>query len=405
MKNIAVLGAGASGISAAIEAMKTAEMLGENISVTVFEHLNKPLKKILATGNGRCNFCNTDLSYSHYYGDSEFIKAVLSSKYNNTVDFFETLGLLTYTESGRIYPRSEQASSVRDALLKKCELLNIKISTDFSGEIEDGDNQTFIVDGKTFAALIVATGGKSGVSQGSDGSGYPIFKKYSHKITSLSPALSGLLINEKGFKDLKGLRIKGNLSLYSNGKLLKEEFGEIQFTEQGISGIPVLNASHLYSDKPEIFAVIDLCYEYSFKELKTHILKMKRENELLRTEELLSGLIPQKLAYFVMKKVGIPESTILKNLSDDRISSLCNLLKSMSFKISGIRGFSHSQVTSGGLSSIDFDVNTLMSKKRSGLFGAGEILNVNGECGGYNLHFAWTSGRLAGASAVEFLKG
>ncbi|MBR3809758.1 MAG: aminoacetone oxidase family FAD-binding enzyme [Clostridia bacterium] len=401
--DLAIIGGGASGLSAAIEAKRESKKAGIDLNVTVFEHLNKPAKKILATGNGRCNFCNTDLNESHYFGDNDFIKDVLSSKYNDSIGFFKSMGILPYFENGRVYPRSEQATSIRDALLKTCEILNINFLTECDIEKIEVDNNKFIILDNNYDSVIIATGGNSQKSQGSDGSGYKLLKALGHKITDISPALTALTINEKSFKDLKGLRVKGNCALYSGRKLLKEEYGEIQFTENAISGIPVLNISQFANGKKNLNVLIDVCNEFSVNDLTKHFKECRYKSPTFRTEEILSGIIPQKLAYFVMKKSGIKENTLASKLTEKNIESLVLTLKQLEFKIDGVRDFDYSQVTKGGASSSDFDTKSLISKKQDGLFACGEILNVNGDCGGYNLHFAWTSGRLAGASAVKYL--
>ena len=401
---LAIIGAGASGLSCAIEAKRQSKKSGLDLNITVFEHLNKPCKKILATGNGRCNFCNTEINENNYYGDSDFINNVLKCEFNDTLGFFKSLGVLPYIENNRVYPRSEQASSIRDALIKTCEILNIRIITEAKIIDLKCKNNEFIINNTNFNAVIVATGGKSQEVQGSDGSGFTFFKKFDHKITEPSPALSALLVSpDKSFKELKGLRIKGNACLYSGRKLIKEEFGEIQFTENSISGIPVLNLSHLVNNKKNTSLIIDTCYEITEKELKKHFIESRYKSPLLRTEEVLTGIIPQKLTYLIMKRSDVEMNTPAGKLTDKNIDNIILHLKQLEFKISGVRGFEFSQVTAGGLNSSDFNTKTLMSKKQNGLFASGEILNVNGDCGGYNLHFAWTSGRLAGASAVKYI--
>ena len=401
--SLAIIGGGASGLAAAIEAKRESKKVGLQLSITVFEHLNKPAKKLLATGNGRCNFCNTDLSESHYFGDNALIKDVLSSEYNNSVKFFKSMGILPCFENGRIYPRSEQATSIRDALIKTCEILNVKFTTECNINKITFKNNKFVVYENEFDVVIIATGGNSQKSQGSDGSGYKYLKDFGHKITDIYPALTALTVNDKSFKDLKGLRVKGNCALYSGRKLLKEEYGEIQFTENAISGIPVLNISHFASDKKNLFVFLDICNEFTTDYLTKHFSECRYKSPALRTEEILSGIIPQKLSYFVMKRAEIKENTPISKLTDKNIDSIVSILKQLEIKIDGVRDFSYSQVTKGGASSNDFHTKTLMSEKQDGLFACGEILNVNGDCGGYNLHFAWTSGRLAGASAVKYL--
>ncbi len=402
-KRIAIIGGGASGLASAIEAKRQAKKLNIDLNVTVFEHLPKCAKKILATGNGRCNFCNTDVNEKKYNGDNDIIKSVLESDFSDTLSFFKSSGILPYFEDGRVYPRSEQATAIRDALIKTCEILNInfKVETEVN-EIKCLNNK-FLINNDDFDAVIVATGGTSQKSQGSDGSGYKLLKDFGHKITDITPALTAITIEEKGFKDLKGLRVNGNFSLYNGRKFLKEEAGEIQFTETALSGIPVLNLSYLVKNNKNFTAVIDFCNEFSFNELEKHFKDTKCKMPYFRTEEILSGLIPQKLSYFIMKRAGIKENTLFGKLSEKDIKQLVLNLKEAEFKVTGTRDFDYSQVTCGGADGSDFNTKTLMSKKQNGLFACGEILNVNGDCGGYNLHFAFTSGRLAGASAVKYL--
>ena len=402
-KIIAIIGGGASGLAAAIEAKRQAKKLNLDLSITVFEHLQKCAKKILATGNGRCNFCNTEVNEKNYNGDKDIIDNVLDSKFSDTLSFFKSFGILPYFEDGRVYPRSEQATSIRDALIKTCEILNINLKTETEiNEIKVTDNK-YVINNEDFDSVIIATGGNSQKSQGSDGSGYKLLKDLGHKITDISPALTAITVEEKGFKDLKGLRVKGNFSLYNGRKFLKEENGEIQFTENAFSGIPVLNLSYLVKNSKNIVAVIDFCNEFSYDDLEKHFSESRYKTPYFRTEEILSGLIPQKLSYFIMKRAGIKENTLFGKLSEKEIKQLILNLKQAEFKVSGTRDFDYSQVTCGGADGSNFDAKTLMSKKRSGLFACGELLNVNGDCGGYNLHFAFTSGRLAGASAVRFL--
>ena len=402
-KRIAIIGGGASGLAAAIEAKRQAKKLNLDLSVTVFEHLQKCAKKILATGNGRCNFCNTEINENNYNGDKDIIKNVLESQFSDTLSFFKSFGILPYFEDGRVYPRSEQATAIRDALIKTCEILNINFKTETKvNEVKNTGNK-FIINNEEFDAVIIATGGNSQKSQGSDGSGYKLLKDLGHKITDISPALTAITVEEKGFKDLKGLRVKGNFSLYNGRKLLKDETGEIQFTETAFSGIPVLNLSYLVKSSKNLVAVIDFCNEFSFDDLEKHFIESRYKTPYFRTEEILSGLIPQKLSYFIMKRTGIKENTLFGKLSEKDIKQLVLNLKQAEFKVSGTRDFDYSQVTCGGADGNDFDAKTLMSKKQKGLFACGELLDVNGDCGGYNLHFAFTSGRLAGASIIKYL--
>ena len=182
---LAVIGGGASGLASSIEAKRQAKKLNIDLSVTVFEHLPKCAKKILATGNGRCNFCNEKISEKNYNGDKEIIKSVLGSDFSDTLNFFKSFGILPYFENGRVYPRSEQAASIRDALIKTCEILNVELKTEIDvNEVKNIDNK-FIINSEEFDAVILATGGKSQKAQGSDGSGYKSLKPFSSTITAV----------------------------------------------------------------------------------------------------------------------------------------------------------------------------------------------------------------------------
>lgn len=398
-KKLAVIGGGASGVCAAIEA----KYCDESIDVTIFERLPKVLKKILATGNGRCNFTNENLSPAHFYGDPLFLRKVLTSSYADTENYFRSLGLLSYTEDGRIYPRSQQASSLRDLLVAKLNDLSVNIRTDCAVTEFKKNEKGFIINGEFFDAVIVSGGGKASPVQGSDGSCYKMLKEAGHTLTPLYPALCGLTTGDKGLNPLKGVRAEGKAVLYCGSSILGEESGEIQFTDKGISGIPVMNLSHLCKSNKSLSLVIDFCEEISLNELREHINLVKSAAPDRECEMVLSGLVNTKLGFVVMNKVGIPPHTKIKDLKRNQIDILADTLKNFDISVNGTRGFDSAQITCGGINTGEITPDNMMSKLVNGLFICGEILDIHGDCGGYNLHLAWTTGRIAGNGAAEYI--
>ncbi len=398
-KKLAVIGGGASGVCAAIEA----KYRDESIDVTVFERLPKVLKKILATGNGRCNFTNENLSPVHFHGDTLFLRKVLTSSYADSENYFRSLGLLSYNEDGRIYPRSQQASSLRDILVEKLTDLSVTIKTDCPiTELKKLKNG-FSVNGEYFDAVVVSGGGKASPVQGSDGSCYKLLQNMGHSTTLLHPALCGLTTKDKSLNSLKGVRAEGKASLYTDNKLLGEESGEIQFTDKGISGIPVMNLSHLCKDYKNLYLSIDFCEEISETELFEHINSIKASSPQRECENALSGILNAKLGFAVMNKADVKPHTKIQDLNRNQIQKLCETIKNFCVNINGTRGFDNAQVTCGGIKTDEVNPLNMMSEIIPGLFICGEILDIHGDCGGYNLHLAWTTGRIAGNSAAEYI--
>lgn len=399
-KKIAVIGGGASGIVAAIEAKKAFEQA----DVTIFEKLPKLCKKILVTGNGRCNFTNEDLSPHHFYGSYDFLRKILISVFSDSENYFRSLGVLSYHEDSRIYPRAQQSAVIREALVKHTESLNINIKTDTQVTSLKATSNGFLVNGELYNAVIVSTGGKAAAVHGSDGSIFPVIKALNHTLTPLYPALCGLKTEGTELNVLKGVRAEAKAALYCGSKLLAEEAGEVQFTDKGISGIPVMNLSHLCKDNKELTIRLDLCPEICEAELREHISEATRSLHEAELETALSGIVNTKLAYAVMSKAKIKQGTQLCKLSTSQISTIISILKCFVIKITGTKGFDNAQITCGGISTNEINPETMMSKIHNGLFFCGEILDIHGDCGGYNLHLAWTTGRIAGTSAAEYIR-
>lgn len=399
-KRLAIVGGGASGLAAAIEA----SIENPHINITVYDRMPKAGKKLLATGNGRCNFSNEDLSPAHFHGDSDFLNRILTSPFADDENFFRDSGVLTYHEDGRIYPKSQQASSIREALIERAEEAGVFFALDTHVTSIGVSGDGFLIHRNYFDAVIVCGGGKSSPAQGSDGSAYGLTKKFGHTLTPLYPALCGLTSSQKGLDKLKGVRCECNAALYCDGRYQAEESGEVQFTDKGISGIPVMNLSHLCGDKKDIKLVLDLCNEISKEELTAHLKTARRNSRNKETEAVLNGIVNNKLGYAVMEKAGIRPHTLISDLSPRELNALTDTLKAFEIAVNGNRGFDNSQVTCGGIKTAEVDPETMMSRLTDGLFFCGEILDIHGDCGGYNLHLAWTTGRIAGSSAAKFIE-
>ncbi len=399
-KKLAIIGGGASGLCAAIEA----RFENPNIDITIFEKMNKPCKKILATGNGRCNFSNKDLSPVHFYGDKGFLRDLLTSPFADSEGFFRSLGVLPHEEDERLYPRSQQASTIKDALVNKAISDGVIIKTDCAvSEIKKNKN-SFFINGEEFDAVIICGGGKASSVHGSDGSCYKLLTDFGHTLTPLYPALCGLTVSDKDLNLLKGVRAESEARLYSGNTLLGSEEGEIQFNDKVISGIPIMNLSHLCENKKNLLVSLDLCPEIDEKELLEHIKASVNNSKDIEFEVVLNGIVNLKLGYALMNRCFIKPKTICGNISNQQIKNVVAMLKAFEININSTKGFDSAQVTKGGIKADEFSSKIMMSKIVDGVFACGEILDIHGDCGGYNLHLAWTTGRIAGSAAGSFLK-
>ena len=398
-KKLAIIGGGASGLCAAIEA----KYFDNSIDVIVFERMPKAGKKILATGNGRCNFANENLSPKHFYGDTLFLRRILTSAFADTENFFRTLGVLSYHEDGRIYPRSQQAATIQQTLIDALETAKVKTRLEAAVTSLKKSGNGFVVNGEYFDAVIVSGGGKASPVHGSDGSAYSLLEKMGHTKTDLYPALCGLTYKDKKLNMLKGVRAECKATLSSDGSLLGEESGEIQFTEKAISGIPVMNLSHLVKRSKQLTLTLDLCEDFSYNELYEHIENAKGNTPEKELENVLSGIVNSKLGFAIIDTADIKPHTLIKSITRNNIKKLCDILKGFEIEITGTRDFSNAQITCGGIKTEEVNPETMMSKITDGLFICGEILDIHGDCGGYNLHLAWTTGRIAGCSAAQYL--
>jgi len=398
MKNrfdIAVIGGGASGLCAAIQAKRN----NKNLSVVIFEHLNRVGKKILATGNGRCNLTNLDAE-NHNYHNKDFCDKIFKKfGVDYTLKFFKSIGLYTTSDSeNRVYPRSNTATSVLDCLRFEAENVGVEIICDTHIESVKKSNKTFLINNTYFAdKIILATGGKASPSQGSDGSGYPILKSLGINVIAPKPSLTALKTETNIPKQLKGIRAQVRLSVLKNNKGIFSTFGEILFADYGVSGIAAMEAGSYINDEKSYILSIDFLPEFSPEKLT----KIISKSSAVTTENCLIGLLPKKLGQIICKKT---DSDCLNKkpctLSEKTLRNLIKNIKDFQLKIVGTRGFENAQVTRGGADVSEFK-NTLESKSVPGLYCVGELLDIDGGCGGFNLQWAWSSGLAAGYFASE----
>ncbi len=402
---LAIIGGGASGLAAAIEATRQNTAL----DVVILEKLDRVGKKILATGNGRCNYTNIKADTNNYHGmDKNFVTYVLKEfTVDNTVNFFNQLGVFPKEEeNGKLYPFSLQASSVLDALRYESDRLNIEIINNFYITDIQFNKKLFKLTSKNNKIVlankvIVAGGGCASKSLGSDGSCFELLKSFGHTITPLSPALVQLKTNTEQTKALKGIKIYGNMTVIENNTAILSEYGEILFTDYGVSGPPVFQISAKTAFKRNLKLSIDFMPEYNPKEIYD-ILKCRKEClSHMTMENFFSGLLNKRLGNIICRRSGIEKLSFkVSDLTTDILWAMVSGIKEFSLDVTGDNGFNNAQVTAGGVLTNEFDNTTLESKIVKGLYACGEVMDIYGDCGGYNLQWAWSSGRLAGKSAA-----
>lgn len=404
---VAVIGGGASGMCAAIELMNNVTDKTD-IEVAVLEKMTRVGKKLLVTGNGRCNITNMNAARQGYRGDISFAQTALSRfTPESNIEFFNSLGLYTRTEEdGRVYPLSNQASSVLDALRFECERLGVKFVCDYRAvhikEAVTAFSRKIVVNNRDrFDYVIVAAGGKAAKIHGTDGDSYDLLKMLGHTVTPPAPALVSLNCTDFT-KSLKGIRSVCGAELVIDGKAEYKSFGEVQFTDYGLSGIPIMQLSRFVSMSPSnnIWIYLDLTPDFSKEKLYEYLIS-RREKDAGLCENMLSGIINKQLCITIMKECGIPVNGRVNKLGNENLNALCEKLKCWSIKIKNSRSFDFAQVTAGGVKCSEFDPETMESKFVRGVYCCGEALDVDGDCGGYNLQWAWSSGRTAGRSIAE----
>ena len=401
---IAVIGGGASGMIAAITARKSGK------EVVVLERKDRILKKVLITGNGRCNITNVNANISNYFGKNiSSVENILNSfNPQDTMDFFNGLGIICNEENrGKVYPLSGQASSVVDALRFEAERLGVRIETEFyvrKIEKEGFKFKIYSEERKKIEAgrVVIAAGGQSYPELGSNGSGFELAKELGHSVTKLSPSIVQLKSEKHQVKGLQGIKTDVAVTAYGDNKKICTYDGELLFTDYGISGNVVFNISFVMPLYKNVEFEIDFMEKFDYNELYEILKERKKMMSHLTMENYFNGMINKKLGQFLSKVSGIEKlSKPVKDLNDSEIRKLCTVLKKYRIKILDTTGFKNAQVTAGGVSLDEVNSETLESKIVKGLYFSGEVLDVYGECGGFNLQWAWASGYIAGKNSTK----
>jgi len=435
--DVIIIGAGASGLMAAIAAAR----LGS--SVLVIEQKDKAGKKILATGNGKCNFTNLHQSPECYRSDdSAFAMKVLSCfDVTETIRFFKELGIYPKEREGYLYPNSEQAASIVSVLMMECDRLKVQfqfnetvkeikkpyytvITEALAGEeghkaadrnknslYNSGKNkpsaliQNITIKQQTYYAnkLILAAGGCASPKLGSDGSGYQLAKTLGHTIIKPLPALVQLVSPDKYCKTVSGVRTSAVVTVLAEHMQMAKETGEIIFTDYGISGIPVMQISRFAAKAldqgKKVYLHLDFLPEIPENELFALIKQRIKQNTNKTLEEMMIGLLNHKLSYIIITQAKLDPYKPGRLISDQDIEKLVQYCKEFEMMITDTNSFENAQVCTGGVSTREIDDRTMESQLQKGFYLAGELVDVDGTCGGYNLQWAWSSGFVAGTSA------
>ncbi len=411
VQTIAIIGAGASGLFAAI----TAARMGAK--VTVYEKQNKVGKKILASGNGKCNFTNLTLSKDDFRCSHPSFVATALQIFNqkDTLEFFTSLGVAYKNRNDYVYPVTNQSSTIQEILLATCLQYQVQIELEheliklefdqsknqFKLHIQDVSN---LVEGLYFDKVILANGSKASDKLGGNESGYRIAKSMGHKIVPIVPALVQLKSSYRDCKSIAGVRCDGTVKLFVNQQLKSTQTGELQFTDYGISGIPVFQlsriAAYALKDRCSCSCSLDLLPTHSADEIYRIIQLKYATFRPCSYHELFSGIIHAKLLTSILKRLNIHSNTKVVSLQDEVLQNIISTIKEFTMEIVDTNGFSNAQICAGGVD-ISQISDTMESKIRKGLYFAGELMDVDGICGGYNLQWAWTSGYLAGLNAAK----
>lgn len=410
--DVIIIGGGASGVFSSI----SCKDLG--LDVAILEGSDRICRKVLTTGNGRCNITNAFISYPflNYHSDNNefFIDTLKDFSVDDTVNFFSILGLPLITlEGSKMYPMSLQASSVVDLFRLAIEDRSIPLYTNHKVASIKKVKDTFTIsirdNDEVFSCnkLIIATGGKSATNTGSDGSGYTLSKSFGHSIVNPVPAIVQLKLDYKHLKALSGVKFNGYAEIFVNGKSKRKEFGEILFTDYGISGPPILQISRIASKslilKENVEIKIDMLPDISMNDLNSFLDNHLGTFSYRSLADCFVGIINKKLIPVILKECGI--TSIHKpayELTWDERKTLLNVFKFWTFKVTDTNSFNNAQVTCGGINTCEVDSLTLQSKLIKNLYFCGEILDVDGDCGGFNLQWAWSSASKVAKSCYNF---
>ncbi len=403
MYNLIIVGGGASGLMAGIVAGRRGK------KVLILEKLSSVGKKILATGNGRCNLTNRDLNFSHFHSENrDFFKYALESfNYQKTISFFKNIGVeIREEKGGKIFPLSLQSSTIKELLEYELKELNIEIRYNSNIHKIRKERGYFIIELKNSTPLkskklLISTGGIGARHLGSCGDGYRFAKFFNHNITPIFPSLVQLKSNENYLKRVNGVKIEASISLFINNKLEKSLIGDLLFRDYGVSGSGILDISRLASkallEKKRVHLSINLLPQFSREELNSLLIKRFELKPKKTISISLIGIINKKLIPPLLERATISDKNVA-NLSKRERNRIIYQLQNWQIPITATKEFKYAEVSAGGVDSREINPKTMESKIIKNLYFAGEVIDVDGDCGGYNLQWAWSSGHIVGSS-------
>lgn len=393
---IGIIGGGAAGIMAALQI--------KGHEVHIFERNDRIGKKLLATGNGRCNYTNLNMGPEYYHGgERDFVKPALNFfGKEETIDFFKShLMLSTSIENGRTYPVTLKASSVLNLFLRELNKKNIYIHTNYflrqiekkeaGFKLQFKDEEPFYVD-----RVVFATGGMSMPVSGSDGNGYRILKSMGHSLVEPFPGLVQVKLKSEFLRHLAGTKVVGEVRLIKDGKVIGREEGDLLFTKYGISGPPILDLSRKVGESLNSKLYMEIPFVNNLEKGFESFAVNAFNNSDSTLGEFIEGVCDKKFLRVVEALINIDKNTPLKEINDSLRDKIIQVLQSTRFEVEGLNGYGESQVTCGGISTEEVNSETMESKIVKGLYLIGEVLDVDGDCGGYNIQWAFSSAALCG---------
>lgn len=403
--SIGVIGAGPAGIAAALEAARS------GARVTLYDGNSSPGKKLLVTGSGRCNITNANVVPSRYFSSSplQLLDPVFEEiSHSSLIEWLEQLNIPTYqTEDGWFYPISNSAANVVEILVAHLKQLDVIIQTNFEIAKIDVFPKGFRLITETgekmeHGKIIVACGGKAYPNLGSKGNLFTQIQNLGHSILEMTPALAPVMTEVKTTRPIQGVRLDAKITLYQRNQPLQTTIGNVIFTDFGINGPGVMDLSHNISRILQNNPGSSLWLEVDFSagnQTKLRKVLEARESQNLAVKVLLLSLFPPKLTWFLLERANIPAETKVSELNQPQIENIIKRITQFSVEVKGVRGFEYCQVAAGGIPLEKINLPTMQSRIVPNLYFAGEIIDVTGPCGGYNLHWAWISGIMAGRSA------
>jgi len=387
MKKIAIIGAGASGLFCAIECAKTAKF-----KVDVFEQNSKCAKKILVSGNGRCNITNTSVNHNDYFTQNpSFTKFALNEfDFHKFEKFCLSIGLLLdIKDDGKVYPLSNEAKSVASLFIDYAKTLDVKFHTD--KKITDIKELT-----KTYDYVVIATGSEASSHLGGNDDGQKFAQEFGHNIIPTYPSLVQLHLNGSSFSKMSGVKVDGEVTLVINGQNSITTTGDILFTNYGVSGFAILDISQLASESLKDFQAVDvklnLLPKFNAQKLSNHILKVTQTTPNMTLLDILHGIVAVKIAKTVLDELNLEHNLLAKSINTKLSKKIANQLLNWKFEVTDTHGFRYAEVSGGGVDTTEIDSKTMESKKQKNLYFCGEVLDVVGRRGGFNFAWAWASG-------------